>query len=186
STVRMVYRVHYHTANGRANTTPAHGTGLADRAQAVLAVRHFTQGGAAVGGHLAHFTGAQTQGDVLTFTGHQLDASAGAARHLGTLAGLHFDAVHGAAHGDVAQRQAVAGLDGGMDAAHQLVAHGNLGWCNDVTALAVSVLQQGDVGRAVRVVFQTLHDGGDAILVATEVDHAVFLLVATTKDRKST
>src|SRR5690606_20603951 len=175
TTVRMVDGVHYHTANGRTNTAPAHCTGFTDGAQVVLAVRHFAQGGAALGGHLAHFTGAQAQGDVLTFTGYQLDAGAGAACHLGTFAGLHFHAVYGAAKRNVAQRQAVAGLDRSLGAAHQLVTYGDLGRCNHVTALAVRVQQQGDVSRAVRIVFQAFNDGRNAILVATKIDHAVFL-----------
>ena len=48
---------------------------------------------------------------------------------------------------------------------------------DDVTALAVGVAQQRDVRAAVRIVFETLDLGRDAVLVALEVDHAIVLLV---------
>jgi hypothetical protein len=47
-----------------------------------------------------------------------------------------------------------------------------------VPLLAVRVLQQRDVGRAVRVVFDRGHPGRHAVLVALEIDDAVFLPVA--------
>src|SRR5690606_31155874 len=72
TTVRVINRVHGHTANRRANTTPSSRTGLAQRAQAVFAVGHFAHGGTTLGEHLAHFATAKTQGYIGTFTGHQL------------------------------------------------------------------------------------------------------------------
>src|SRR5690606_16410522 len=152
--VPVIDGVHHHTANGGTNAAPAHGTGLADGAQVVLAVGHFAQGSAAIAGHLAYFAGAQTHGHVLTFAGHQLHGGAGTAGNLCALAGLHFHTMHCAAQRDVAQRQAVAGLDRRIDAAHQLVTHSDLGRRNHVAALAVGVQQQSDVRRAVRVVLQ--------------------------------
>src|SRR3990167_3123346 len=48
----------------------------------------------------------------------------------------------------------------------------------DVALLAVGVVQQGEVGGAVRVVLDGGDAGGDAFLVAAEVDEAVHALVA--------
>ena len=60
TTVRMVNRVHYHTANGRTNTTPTHCTGLADLAQIVFAVTDLTNRCTAFDMHATHFAGTQT------------------------------------------------------------------------------------------------------------------------------
>jgi len=49
---------------------------------------------------------------------------------------------------------------------------------DDVATLAVHVQQQGQVGAAVRVVFEALDLRRDAILVALEIDEAIVLLVA--------
>src|SRR6185437_4080720 len=45
----------------------------------------------------------------------------------------------------------------------------------NVTALAVRILHQRDVTGAVGIVLEALHDAGDAVLVALEVDDAVLL-----------
>ena len=86
--------------------------------------------------------------------------------------------MHGRADRDVAQRQAVARLDGGFDARHQRRANGHAARRDDVAALAVRVQQQREVGAAVRVVFEPLDLCRDAVLVALEVDDPVVLLVA--------
>jgi hypothetical protein len=88
--------------------------------------------------------------------------------------------MHGRTDRDVAQRQGVAGLDRRIAARDHLVAGLQALRRDDVAALAVGVAQQRDVRSAVRIVFDALDAGGDAFLVALEVDDAVMLLVATT------
>ena len=83
-------------------------------------------------------------------------------------------------HRDIAQRQAVAVLDAGIVAGAQHIAFLHALRGDDVATLAVQVLEQRDMRAAVRVVFDTLDDGIDAILVALEVDDAITLLVAAT------
>src|SRR3989338_7504940 len=72
TTVRVIYRVHHHAANGWADTAPTHRTGLADRTQTVLGITHFAQSRFAINVHLANFAGAQTQLRVAAFTRQQL------------------------------------------------------------------------------------------------------------------
>ena len=51
---------------------------------------------------------------------------------------------------------------------------------DDVATLAIGILQQCDVRRAVRIVFQALNDRRDTIFGPLEVDYTVVLLVTTT------
>src|SRR5690606_13377094 len=85
TTVRVIDRVHRDTTDGRTNALPAFGTGLTQRAQTVLGVRDFAQGRTALGQHLAHLTGTQTQGHVGAFTRYQLSRSTRRTRNLSTL-----------------------------------------------------------------------------------------------------
>src|SRR3954465_9126307 len=85
----------------------------------------------------------------------------------------------GRAHRDVADRQGVAGADRGFRSGQQLRADFQATRGDDVGGLPGGIHPQGDVGRAVRVVLDALHLGRDAVLVATEVDNAVVVLVAT-------
>ena len=179
TTVRVVDRVHHHTANGRADTHVALHTGLAELAQAVLFVGDFADGGAALDVDLANFTGAHADLGVDAFAGQQRGRGAGRTGDLRALAGLQLDAVDRRTHRDVADRQRVAGADRGFGAAQQRCADFQAARGDDVAALAVGVAHQCDVGRAVRVVLDALDLGRDAVLVAHEVDHAVVVLVAT-------
>ena len=81
-------------------------------------------------------------------------------------------------HGDVGQRQSVAGLDVGGGRGDDAVSGGQANRGQDVAALAVFILAQGDVCAAVGVVLQTKDLCADIQLIALEVDHAVLLAVA--------
>ena len=80
-------------------------------------------------------------------------------------------------HGDVGDGQAVAGEDVGVGTGHDDVAGLQAVGGQDIAALAVLVLDQGDVGGTVGVILQVDHSGL-AFLIALEVDDAVLLLVA--------
>jgi hypothetical protein len=79
---------------------------------------------------------------------------------------------------NAAQRQAVARLDGRLGAVQQLRADTDSARRDDVATLTVGIAQQRQVRGPVRVVFDAFDPGGNAVLVAPEVDHAVVLLVA--------
>src|SRR5687768_204979 len=83
--VRVVDRVHHHTANGRANTHVALHTGLAQLAQAVLFVGDFADGGAALDVDLANLTGAHADLGVGAFARQQRRGGTGRAGDLGAL-----------------------------------------------------------------------------------------------------
>src|SRR6478672_1725964 len=180
ATVRVVNRIHHHTTHRRTDATPAHCTGLADLAQVVFAIAHFADCRAAFDVHAAHFTGTQTDLSVCAFTRHQHDTRTGSTRHLRALARQHLYAMHRGADRDIANRQAVARLDRRFRAIHQLVTNGDALRRDDVLTLAIGIAQQCDMRGAVRIVFDTLDLGGDAILVATKIDDAIVLLVTTT------
>src|SRR4051812_49236140 len=177
ATVRVIDRVHRLAAHRRANAEPALRAGLAVHAQVVLVVRHFADRGAAVDVHLAALARLQAQRRVDAFARGEGGRGAGAAHHLAALAGLELDVVHDRADRDMAQLHGVARLDRGIRArAHFVTGLHALGG-EDVATLAVGILDQRDVAGAVRVVLDALDHALDAVLVATEVDDAVFLLL---------
>src|SRR5690606_8467270 len=122
---------------------------------------------------------------IRTFTGEQDCRGACRTHHLCALAGNHFHAVDGATDRDVADRQGVASANGSFAARHQLRADLQATRGNDVAALAVGIAQQRNMRSTVGVVFNTLYLGYDSILVATEIDETVVLLVTTTAVTRS-
>src|SRR6218665_438307 len=71
TTVRVIHRVHCHTANGRADTLPTDRTGLAVLAQLMLFVADLADRGAAVDVDTTHLTRAHAQLSVDAFASHQ-------------------------------------------------------------------------------------------------------------------
>src|SRR5690606_27467646 len=180
TTMRVIDRVHRHAANGRTNTTPALGTSFTERTQTMLGVRNLTQSSATFSQHLACFARAKTQRHIHTFTRNQLRRSTCGASDLSAFARLQLDTMDGRTQRDVTQRQAIASLGRRVDAGQQLIACAHALGRDDVATLTVSVLQQRNVRGTVRVVFDALDDGRDAILVATKINQTVVLLVSTT------
>src|SRR3546814_10115510 len=81
------------------------------------------------------------------------------------------------AHRNRTDRQGMACADRCVQTRDQLGADLEAARRDDVATLAIGIAQQGDMRAAVGVVFQALDAGDDAVLVATEVDDAVVLLV---------
>src|SRR5207245_1980120 len=105
--------------------------------------------------------------------------AAGAADELSTLPGVHLDVVDFQPARDVGQRHGVAKLRRRVRAADHFGADFQAVGGEDVALLAVGVLNQGDVARAVGVVLDRLDRRLDAVLVAFEIDQAVEALVPT-------
>ena len=83
-------------------------------------------------------------------------------------------------HRNIAQRHRVTGLDRRIDSRLNSVAYRDAFRRDYVASLAVSILQQDDVCRTVRIIFDALDSGFDAVLVALEINDPILLLVAAT------
>src|SRR4249919_3640079 len=113
TTMGVVNGVHGDTTDGRALALPAHAAGLAPVDVGLLGVAHLADRGAAAQVDVADLAGRHTQLGVGTVLGHELHAHSGRAGDLRAAAGLELDSVDDRTGRDVAQRQAVAGLDVG-------------------------------------------------------------------------
>src|SRR5690606_24685931 len=179
ATMRVIDRVHGNTTHRRTDTAPAHRTGLTDLTQAVFFVADFANGGAAVDVYATDFTGTQTHLGVNAFASQQDGRRTSRTGQLRALAGKHFDAVNGCTDGDVTDGQRIAGTDRTLFRSKQGCANLKTARSDDVATFTVGIANQCNVRSAVGVVFETLNLGRDAILVATEIDQAIVLLVTT-------
>src|SRR6476646_290739 len=152
TTVRVVDRVHGHTADGRALALPAHAAGLAPVDVGLLGVADLADRGAAAQVDVADLTGRHAQLRVGAVLGDELHAGTGRAGDLRAAAGPELDGVDDRTDRDVAQRQVVAGLDVGRGAVLHGVALLQLRRREDVALLAVRVVQQRDARGEVGVV----------------------------------
>src|SRR3954470_2598442 len=181
TTVRVVDRVHGDTADGRANTLPAHAAGLAPVDVGLLGVADLADRRAAAHVDVADLAGGQTQLGVRAVLGHEAHRGSCGTRHLGAPARLQLDRVDDGTDRDVLQRQVVARLDVGARTGLDDIALTQLVRRDDVALRAVHEMQQRDARRAVRVVLDVRDLGVDAVFViALEVDDAVLALVPST------
>ena len=180
--VRVIDRVHCNATHRRADTAPAVRASLTDLTEAMLFVANFTNRRAAFNVNAADFTGAQADLCVDAFTSQQHRRRTSRTRHLRALARQHFDAVDRRTDRNVADRQRVTSTDRRFGTGHQLLTDGDTLRSNDVTAFAVCVQNQRDVRATVRIVLKTLDLRRDTVLIATEIDDTIVMLVTTTLD----
>src|SRR3954447_12651425 len=171
--VRVVDRVHGGATRLRALAQVTRATGLADRDVLVVGVADRAHGRAALGRDHAHLAGVEAQSGRTGLLRDDLDGGAGSAAQLAAATGMELDVVDDRTRRDVRQRERAAGTDvrarPGLDDLADLQARRR----KDVALFAVGVVQQRDVGRAVRVVLDGRDLGRDAVLAPLEVDLAV-------------
>src|SRR5919201_4592863 len=175
--VRMVDGVHRRAAHGRSLALPAAATSLAGADVLVVDVADLPDRRATRNGHTPHLARGKTQHCVRAVLCDELNARAGRARQLRTLAGLELDVVHEGTGRDVLQRERVphldvrgrAGLDDGADT--------QLRGREDIALGAVCVMKQRDARRAVRVVLDRRDLRRHAVLGPLEIDPAETPLV---------
>src|SRR5450755_811743 len=178
ATERVVNRVHRHAADGGPTALPPAAARLAELDVALLGVADLADGSPAAHVDPPELAGGHAQLRVLALLGQQLYSRAGRPGDLGAATGPQLDRVHHGAGRDVAQREAVAGLDVRARAVLHQVAllHALRG--EDVALLPVGVVQQRDPGGPVRVVLDVRDLGRHAVLVRpAEVDQPVRALV---------
>src|SRR5688500_9409114 len=176
---RVIDRIHGDTAVVRLLPEVAGPAGLAVGHVLVILVADDADGGVAAHVHLAHLAGGQTEGGPVAFASHELRADAGGTDHLAALAFLQLDVVNHRAERDLRERQSVPDEDVGILARRHHRADGQAVRSEDVALLAVHTVEQSDVRRAVRIVFDRGDLRGNPALVALEVDLAVLLLVSS-------
>ena len=125
--------------------------------QVVLAIADNTDCSAAVAVNTADCAGGQTQGNEAAFGTEDLSAAACGSGHLAALAGFQLDVVDECSVRDVLHFHGVADLDVNCLTGDDGVTDLQSFRVNDVSLFTVGIVDQSDVGVAVRIVF----DGSD-------------------------
>src|SRR3954462_7742291 len=182
---RVIDRIHRDAAVVRLLAAVTRASRLTDRDVLVLEVADLTDRGVAADVHFAHLDGGKTEGRPVVFARHELRKRTGRAGHLAALPFLQLDVVNRRAEGDFRERERVADQDVRTRTGRNRRADFQAVRGEDVSLLAVRVVEQGDARRAVRVVLDRRDLGRDAVLPATEVDLAILLLVTAADEARS-
>src|SRR5580692_1066254 len=179
TTVRVIHRIHRHAANGGLNALPPRAPGLTVRLVFVVQIAYLSHGCFAIHGKLANFAGRHLHQRQITFLAQQLSGSAGGTNGLPASARIQLQVMHHGAGRNVPDLQSVAWKNIRAFAGRNRCAYFQTHWVQDVALVAIGVVQQRDVGAAVWVVLNRSDHRWHAFFIATEIDHAILLLVAT-------
>ena len=123
--------------------------------------------------HHAQLPGIQADLGVTSVATNELGVGPGRTRDLAALHGLELNIVDYGPDRQAAKGRGVAGLHVNLVSRDDLVANAKPLWGQDVGQFTVSVVDQGDEGGAVRVIFEPLDSSDHAPLAALEVDDAI-------------
>ncbi len=177
TTVRVIARVHYGTADCRTNAEVTGLTCLTDLNGVVLDVADLTDCSLAVGTDISHFAGGETYHCKISFTTHKLSLCACGTNELTALAGIKFDIVDESTNGNVCKGKCVAGDDIRVSTGVKNCAVSYAYRSEDVALLSCFVLNECDIRGSVRVVFDT-DDCLSSGVLSLEVDYTVLLTVS--------
>src|SRR5918998_4818534 len=178
ATVRVVDGVHDRTAHRRPYPEVALAASFAPAHVLVRLVADDANRGPALGPYPAALAAGEPERHEVTLAGRQLGARPRAAGQLRPAARLELDGVHDGTDGYPVEGKRVAHVHLGIWPALDDGADREVARREDVALLAVVVVQEGDVGRTVRVVLDRRDRGGDTVLAPLEVDETIGGLVS--------
>ena len=173
SSMGMIDGIHDRAARGGPPALPPASTRLTFGEQFVLHVAYLPNGGPALEVHQPHLAGGKAHMGVISLLGHQLGRSSGAANHLSARPRFQLYVMYEGPNRDSLQRQGVSWFDIRIGTGHYLVSRLEPEGGQDIAFLTILVMQQGDTGAAVGIIFYGRYLGGDVILVPLEVDDTI-------------
>jgi hypothetical protein len=180
TTVGMVDRITRDTAVDRANAAMTGPACFAENDVFMLGVADLTDGGVAIFVNAPNFARGKANLGVAFVARHEGGSATGGADHLSTATGSQLDVVNRKADRDRAKGKRIANVGRSGGPADQFRADLETGWRDDVSLLAVLILEQGKPGTATGIVFNCGNSRFDAMLLPFEIDDAGFLFVSAT------
>ena len=178
TTHRVIVGVHNDTAVVGTTAEPAAATGLTGSFQSMVAVAYAADSGLAGTEDLTCLARGELDDTIAAFAGSELCEITGGTHQQSALTGTELDIVDNSTDRNVLQGEGVAYLRHSLGTRHHGLTDLQSIRSNNITFLTVSVEEQSDASRAVRIVLNGLHDCGNTIFLSFEVDKAIFLLVA--------
>jgi len=180
TTHRVIMRVHNDTTVVRTTSEPTATSCLTGRLQRMIAVTNTTYSCLASTEDFASLTRGQLDNAIAAFTRSELSEVSCRTHEECTLSRTKLDVVDDGTNGDVLQRKSITNFRSSFSARHQRLTDLQSVGSNNITFFAVSVEEESDASRTIRIVLNRLHDSGNTIFLSLKVDKAIFLLVTAT------
>ena len=126
-----------------------------------------------------NFTGRESEMSILSFFGNQLSIRSCRTSELAAFSQLQFDVMNQSPCRNISEREAIPRFDIGGRAGDHAIRHLQLRRSQDVSLLAIGIVEQSNPRRSIGVIFNGSDLGRDLSLVPFEIDHPISSLVAT-------
>jgi hypothetical protein len=176
----MIDRVHGHPANVGANAHPARPAGLSQGSVFVVYVSNLSDGCPARNWNHPHFGRRQSQNSVASFFGDQLSAATCGPSQLCPFARFQLHIVNHCTQRDIGKTQAITRFYVSIAGSQHHVPHRKPNRSKDISFFAIPVVEEGNIGRPIRIVFNAGNFGRNILFVSLEVDDSITTLVSTT------
>jgi hypothetical protein len=177
--MRVIDWIHRRSANVRTPAKPSLAASFSKPNRHVIGIPNFSERGSTSRRDTPNLAAWQTNLSPIRFPRNQRGIRTSTAAHSPAATRQQFDAMNIASQRDVLQRQAVANIRRRIRATLQPITNLQIVGSQNVTLLAVDVMQQGNPGTAVRIVFNRRHFGRHAIFVSPKVNQPILSLVTT-------
>src|SRR5690606_21662408 len=128
-----------------------------------------------------HLARRQFQRYILTLTGNQLRISTTASGHSGSSAWLQFDIVNKGTQWNVSQLHRITDLRSHTLTRHQGLSYLNPFRSNNIRLRTIHIEEQGQTGRSIGVVFNSIYYRRYAVFVSLEINYSQSPLMSTTQ-----
>ncbi len=176
--VRMVTGVHYGTADGRSPTHVAAASRFAVADIGMVNVADLAYYSIALAGNVAKLAAGKTDKGIFAFLSHELSHDAGASCKLCALSGVKLNVVDESTNRNVGERKSVSCDDIRLRSGNDFVAGFYTVRSNDISLLAIFILNKSDICGTVGVVLKSENVGAHSDLVALKVNNTIFGSVA--------
>ena len=177
----MIVGIHDNTTVVRTTTQPARASGLTRTLQCVVGIAHTTYSCLTSTQNLTSLARRQLDYAVTTLTRGQLSEITSGTYEQRTLSRTQLDVVDYSTHRNVLQRQSITYLGSCFGTTHHSGTHLQTVGSNNITFLTISVEQQGDASRTVRIILDCLYNCWNTIFLSFKIDKAELSLVTAAK-----
>lgn len=176
----VVYRVHGNTTNLWTFAKPAGTAGLPNGNVLVIYIPYLSNRGDTVHENHPYLTRGEFHLGIFPLLGHELGKGTGAPHKLSAFTHFQLDIMDDRPKRYRLERKSIAWLDVGIDACDNSVAYFQIQRRKDIALFAINIVEKGNTGTAIRIVFYGSNFRGDIFLVTAKINNPVFLLVSTT------
>ncbi len=180
TTVRVIHWIHGRTTNMRATTQPTLATGFAEHNIHVIRIANLTHRSLASRWYTANLTTRERDLSPSPLASHKRRTRACTPTQDATTTSLQLNIMNRRTERNISQRQRIPNRRRCCSTGHNRCACRQAIRSDNVSLLAVHVVQQSNPGTPIRVILNGRNTGRNAVFITKEIDNSISPLMTAT------